>query len=253
MVGEVGEVSRPHQESYSWWGLFLPLPGAAWMNVITITREYGAGGGEVARKLAESPRLGTARPRIAPSGGRGRARAGRRVGAARRKGRHHGRPLSPAPAPSKVPSRPDRGGPPSGRTGQRDPGRPRCTALVGRDGPTRSICGWSLRKQWRAQRMAQLEGWSSTRPGPGVSKWTAVRGLFTRYFFGDKAATNRPSTIWFSTRAACRWTTWRAWSPQSFAPAPRRRSARPGGRRVLTLSRELGPASRALRPRWPSG
>ena len=33
---------------------FLPLPGEPSMNVITITREYGAGGGEVARKLAEA-------------------------------------------------------------------------------------------------------------------------------------------------------------------------------------------------------
>src|SRR5438045_3155743 len=37
------------------WGLlFARFAGASHMNVITVSREYGAGGGEVARRLAEA-------------------------------------------------------------------------------------------------------------------------------------------------------------------------------------------------------
>src|SRR5438552_17373906 len=44
----------PHREQFpSRWGFFVPSPVEhSRMNIITISREYGAGGGEVARQLA---------------------------------------------------------------------------------------------------------------------------------------------------------------------------------------------------------
>jgi len=51
--GRYGSTPAPPGE-FSWWGLFFACPEKARMKIITITREYGAGGGEVARKLAET-------------------------------------------------------------------------------------------------------------------------------------------------------------------------------------------------------
>jgi cytidylate kinase len=58
--GVAGNIQAPPGEPRSRWGLLLApteaqgLPGASNMNVLTVSREYGAGGGEVARRLAEA-------------------------------------------------------------------------------------------------------------------------------------------------------------------------------------------------------
>jgi cytidylate kinase len=53
-VGVFHEASRPHRENrVSGGAFFAPVTGASIMNVITVSREYGAGGGEAARRLAE--------------------------------------------------------------------------------------------------------------------------------------------------------------------------------------------------------
>ena len=157
------------------------------MNVITITREYGAGGGEVARKLADDPRLGTAGSRTAPPGGRGRAPARCRTGAARRKSHRHGRPLPLASAASEVSPRAEAGSGERGDTGQRGPRRPRGQASAGR----------------AARRAPPAAGRPQAVAGPAdvgvgrlaldeslarLTEMDRIRGRFARYFFGDKAA-----------------------------------------------------------------
>src|SRR6266852_5148309 len=47
-------MAMPHRENRVPGGAFFaPFSGAFVMNVITVSREYGAGGGEVAKRLAE--------------------------------------------------------------------------------------------------------------------------------------------------------------------------------------------------------
>ena len=148
------------------------------MNVITITREYGAGGGEVARKLAEA--LGwelldrellhqAAEIEHVPDADLERLDE-KAISMADRFRLHppHQKYLHGLKAAAQ----------------RRPNGATWCwwAAAHGTcwaSGPTRFTCGWWPPKTWRAQRMAQLEGWSlGAGPWPAARKWTASGTLY---------------------------------------------------------------------------
>ena len=175
------------------------------MKVITITREYGAGGGEVARKLAE--RLGWE--------------------VLDRELLHQAAEIEHVPdaelerLDEKVVSMADRFSlhPPHQKylhgltEAARQAAQRGNVVLVGRG--ARHLLGempdvFHLRliapRQWRAVRMAQLEGWSMDEARAGVSKRIVCVG-FSRDISSARPQRNQPNTIWLSIRAACRWTT----------------------------------------------
>jgi len=94
-------------------------------------------------------------------------------------------------------------------------------------------------REWRAERMARLEGWSLDEARARCLEVERARGLFTRYFFGETATqpaqydlvvnTGRvpPDDVTSLVAAIVR-----ADSTETVIA--------PSGRRVLTLSRELG-------------
>jgi cytidylate kinase len=95
-------------------------------------------------------------------------------------------------------------------------------------------------RDWRARRMASKEGWTAEAALARCAAEDATRDRFTRYFFGD--APSRPGQYHatFDTArvpledvAACVAETVRGAATEGPAPT---------GRRVLTLSRELGAA-----------
>ena len=175
------------------------------MKVITITREYGAGGGEVARKLAE--RLGWE--------------------VLDRELLHQAAEIEHVPdaelerLDEKVVSMADRFSlhPPHQKylhgltEAARQAAQRGNVVLVGRG--ARHLLGempdvFHLRliapRQWRAVRMAQLEGWSMDEARARCLEADRVRGLF-RDISSARPQRNQPNTIWLSIRAACRWTT----------------------------------------------
>ena len=216
------------------------------MNVITITREYGAGGGEVARKLAEA--LGwelldrellhqAAEVEHVPDADLERLDE-KAITMADRFRLHppHQKYLHGLKAAAETAAA--RGN----------------VILVGRG--ARHLLGerpgaLHLRlvapKPWRAQRMAQLEGWSLEQAMARCTEIDRIRGRFARYFFGDKATQPAQYDLIFNTRrvplddvaavaaAIVRGTSVAA--PGSSTP-----------RRVLTLSRELGAGEQGFPP-----
>ena len=171
------------------------------MKVITITREYGAGGGEVARKLAEALGWELLDRELLHQAAEVEHVPDAELERLDEKAITHGRPLPPAPAPSEIPSRPDRGG--RGAAAERGN-----VVLVGRG--ARHLLGerpdaLHLRlvapKPWRAQRMAQLEGWSLDEAVARCTEMDRIRGRFTRYFFGDKATQPAQYDLVFNTAA----------------------------------------------------
>ena len=221
------------------------------MNVITITREYGAGGGEVAGKLAEA--LGwelcdrellhqAAEIEHVPDAELERLDE-KAISMADRFRLHpshqkylHGLKLAAETAAA-------RGN----------------VILVGRG--ARHLLGerpaaLHLRlvapKPWRAQRMSQLEGWSLDESTARTTEMDRIRGRFTRYFFGDKATQPAEYDLVFNTgRVPLDAVTALAVAVVHAASAVSSSSSapRPGTRlRVLTLSRELGAGEQGFPP-----
>ena len=216
------------------------------MKIITITREYGAGGGEVARKLAEA--LGwelldrellhqAAAVEHVPDAELERLDE-KALTMADRFRLHpphqkylHGLKMV-------VEQAAERGN----------------VVLVGRG--ARHLLGERadtihLRlvapKPWRAQRMSQLEGWSLDDSMARCTELDRIRSRFARYFFGDKAIQPAEYDLVFNTErvplddvvatvtAIVRGASVSAWG-----------SSTPRG--VITLSRELGAGEQGFPP-----
>ena len=161
------------------------------MKVITITREYGAGGGEVARKLADA--LGwevldrellhqAAEVEHVPDAELERLDE-KAVTMADRFRLHppHQKYLHGLTQAARQAA--ERGN----------------VVIVGRG--ARHLMGempdvFHVRlvapRQWRAERMARLEGWSLDQARARCLEVDRTRELFTRYFFGDGCAPTRP-------------------------------------------------------------
>ncbi len=216
------------------------------MNVITITREYGAGGGEVARKLAET--LGwelldrellhqAAEVEHVPDAELERLDE-KAITMADRFRLHppHQKYLHGLKRAAE--SAAERGN----------------VVLVGRG--ARHLLGerpdtFHLRlvapKPWRAQRMAELEGWPLEQAVARCTETDRIRDRFTRYFFGERANQPAQYDLVFNTgrvplddvvavvAAIVRGASVAA--PGSSSP-----------RRVLTLSRELGAGEQGFPP-----
>jgi cytidylate kinase len=232
------------------------------MNIISITREYGAGGGEVARKLAEA--LGWE--------------------LLDRQLLHQAAEVEHVPdaelerLDEKALSMADRfrlhpphlkylHGLKTAVSGAAERGN---VVLVGRG--ARHLLGerpdaLHLRlvapKPWRAQRMAELEGWSVEEAVARCTATDRIRDRFTRYFFGDKASRPAQYDLVFNTGGvplndvvAVTAAIARAGKgdghllPErpSECCAPEMPVPFSGSRRVLTLSRELGAGEQGFAP-----
>ena len=216
------------------------------MNIITITREYGAGGGEVARKLAEA--LGwelldrellhqVAEVEHVPDAELERLdEKALTMGDRFRLHPPHQKYLHGLKAT--VETAAERGN----------------VVLVGRG--ARHLLGerpgaLHLRlvapKPWRAQRMSQLENWSLDESMARCTETDRIRSRFTRYFFGDKATQPAQYDLVFNTQRVS------LDDIVAVAVAIVRGAsvATPGSstpRRVLTLSRELGAGEQGFPP-----
>ncbi len=208
------------------------------MNVITITREYGAGGGEVAGKLAET--LGwelldrellhqAAQVEHVPDEELNRLDE-KAITMADRFRLHppHQKYL--------------RGLTEAARTAAQRGN----VVLVGRGarhllGETPNVFHLRLvaPRDWRAQRMARLEGWPPEQARARCLEMDRTRELFSRYFFGDAAVQPAQYDLVVNTArvpledVACV-------VAATVRPAPAEAISRPAGDRVLTLARELG-------------
>ena len=208
------------------------------MKIITITREYGAGGGEVARKLAAA--LGwelldrellhqAAEVEHVPDEELERLDE-KTVTMADRFRLHppHQRYLHGLKRAAE--SAAERGN----------------VILVGRG--ARHLLGerpgtLHLRlvapKPWRAERMSQLEGSSIEESVARCTEMDRIRGRFSRYFFGDKATQPAEYDLVYNTgRVALDDVAAVVLAIVQGDSMPARGSSAP--RRVLTLSRELG-------------
>jgi cytidylate kinase len=216
------------------------------MNVITITREYGAGGGELARKLAET--LGwelldrellhqAAEVEHVPDAELERLDE-KAISMADRFRLHpphqkylHGlqRAAESAAARGNV-------------------------IVVGRGARhllSKRPGALHLRlvapKPWRAQRMAQLAGWPLEQAVARLTETDRIRDRFARYFFGDQARQAAQYDLIFNTGR----TALDDVAAVVVAIVRRAAAAASGNsppRRVLTLSRELGAGEQGFPP-----
>jgi len=208
------------------------------MNVITITREYGAGGGEVARRLAE--RLGWE--------------------VLDRELLHQAAEIEHMPdaevdrLDEKAISMADRFRlhPPHQKylhgltEAARQAAQRGNVILVGRG--ARHLLGdmpdvFHLRlvapREWRAERMAKLEGWSLEEARARCLEVDRTRELFARYFFGEAAAQPAQYDLVVNT-ARVSLEDVRCVVAAVVQPASAESMSSPAHDRVLTLSRELG-------------
>ena len=94
-------------------------------------------------------------------------------------------------------------------------------------------------RDWRAERMARLEGWSLDQARAECLEVDRTRELFTRYFFGDAALQPAQYDLVVNTGRVPLDDV--AAVISAFARlGPAEASDNAAGRRVLTLSRELG-------------
>jgi cytidylate kinase len=109
--------------------------------------------------------------------------------------------------------------------------------------------------EWRVRRMAEKEGWSLEEATARCAEQDRTRGRFTRYFFGDAPFQAASYHLVVNTQrvslddiaagvAALVRGTWPS-SPPSSVPGEGKER---GSRRVLTLSRELGAGDRDFAP-----
>ena len=230
------------------------------MNIITITREYGAGGGEVARKLAED--LGwelldrellhqAAEVEHVPDAELERLDE-RAIAMADRFRLHppHAKYLHGLKSAALAAAA--RGN----------------VILVGRgarhllgERPDALHVRLVAPRPWRAQRMVQLEGWSLEQAVARCTETDRVRDRFTRYFFGEKANQPAQYDLVFNT-AKCsarrRGGRGRSDRPRDLAGCAGKFSASPGldplarawGRRArFSAHARRAPGDAGLRPR----
>jgi len=225
------------------------------MNIITITREYGAGGGEVARTLADA--LGwelldrellhqAAEVEHVPDAELERLDE-KTLSMADRYRMHPPHQKYLHGLKTAVEKAAERGN----------------IVLVGRG--ARHLLGerpgaLHLRlvapKAWRAQRMSQLENWSLDESLARCTEVDRIRSRFARYFFGDKATQPAQYDLVFNTGrvpledvaavAAALVRDARCPNPD-YAPPEGGTTSAPS-RRVLTLSRELGAGEQGFSP-----
>jgi len=216
------------------------------MNIITITRQFGAGGGEVARKLAETlgwelldrellhqaaevehvpdAELERLDEKALTMGDRFRLHPPHQKYL-------HGMKLAALSAA-------ERGN----------------VILVGRgarhllrERPGTLHLRLVAPKPWRAQRMSQLEGWSFDESMARCTEIDRIRGRFARYFFGDKATQPAQYDLIFNTqRVPLDDVVAVVAAIVRGASVAARGSSTP--RRVLTLSRELGAGEQGFPP-----
>jgi cytidylate kinase len=208
------------------------------MNVITITREYGAGGGEVAGKLAEI--LGwelldrellhqAAEVEHVPDAELNRLDEKAITMADR---------FRPHPPHQKYLHGLTEAARQAAQRGN--------VVLVGRGarhllGETPNVFHLRLvaPRDWRAQRMARLEGWSLDQARARRLEMDRTRELYARYFFGDAAVQPAQYDLVVNTArvpledVACV-------VAAMVRPAPAEAISPSAANRVLTLSRELG-------------
>jgi cytidylate kinase len=217
------------------------------MNIITISREFGAGGGEVARRLAES--LGwelldrellhqAAAVEHVPDAELERLDE-KAISMADRFRLHPPHQQYLHGLTTAVQQAIGRGG----------------VILVGRG--TRQLAGdapdtFHLRlvapREWRVERMARLEGWTQEQALARCLEVDRTRERFTRYFFGPAALQPDQFDLVANTGRvgldAVAETTLALVRNKWTAPA----AASPAGQRVLTLARELGAGDTGFAP-----
>ena len=210
------------------------------MRAITITREYGAGGGEVARKLAESLGWGLLDRELLHQAAQVEHVSDAELERLDEKTITMADRFSLHPPHQKYLHGLTEAARQAAQRGN--------VVLVGRG--ARQLLGetadaFHLRlvapRDWRAQRMAELEGWSLEVAHARCLEMDRTRRLFSRYFFGDAAVQPAQYDLVVNTArvplddvvcvlaAMVR--------PESAAT---RTTGCPGGDHVLTLSRELG-------------
>jgi cytidylate kinase len=216
------------------------------MKVITITREYGAGGSEVAKKLADA--MGwemldrellhqAAEIEHLPDAELERLDE-KAVSMADRFSLHptHRKYLHGLTAAARQAA--ERGN----------------VVLVGRG--ARHLLGempdtFHLRlvapREWRAERMARLEGWSPEEARARCLEVDRVRELFTRYFFGETATQPAQYDLVVNTGRVSLEDVASVVAAMVLSGSTEMAGV-PGGRRVMTLSRELGAGDTGFAP-----
>jgi cytidylate kinase len=102
-------------------------------------------------------------------------------------------------------------------------------------------------QEWRTERMSRLEGWSLDEARTRCIEVERVRGLFTRYFFGQAATQPAQYDLTVNTaRVPLEDVTGTVTTMVRSGSAPAVGS--PTGRRVLTLSRERGAGDAGFAP-----
>ena len=102
-------------------------------------------------------------------------------------------------------------------------------------------------REWRAQRMARLEGWSAAEAHGRCVETDRIRELFAQYFFGQAATQPAQYDLVVNTaRVPLEDVT--AMVAQIVRAESSQPVVAPKGRRVLTLSRELGAGDADLVP-----
>jgi len=94
-------------------------------------------------------------------------------------------------------------------------------------------------REWRAERMARLEGWSPDEARARCLEVDRIRDLFTRYFFGPSATEPVQYDLVVNTARVPLDDVTNVVAAMVH-PGPAEAIGTSGGRRVLTLSRELG-------------
>ncbi len=101
--------------------------------------------------------------------------------------------------------------------------------------------------EWRAERMAKLEGWSLDEARARCLEVERIRELFTRYFFGPTATEPAQYDLVVNTgRVSLDDVT--SVVAAMVHPGPTEAVGTSGSRRVLTLSRELGAGETGFAP-----
>ena len=94
-------------------------------------------------------------------------------------------------------------------------------------------------REWRIQRMAEREGWSLEQARTRCLETDRTRELFARYFFGDAATQPAQYDLVVNT-ARLPLEEVKCMVAAVVRPGPTEAAGSPAQRRVLTLSRELG-------------
>jgi cytidylate kinase len=102
-------------------------------------------------------------------------------------------------------------------------------------------------KPWRARRMAELKGWSLDESVARCTETDRIRDRFTRYFFGENANQPAQYDLVFNT-ARVSLDDVAAVAAAIASPAAMVATDRVAGRRALTLSRELGAGEQGFPP-----